>query len=385
MRIAFRFLFTMVALGFLGHCTSPENLDEVKRLKNNKFEYTDAEKKALILEAQKKILDGYESSTLLKKLIVAMDADPKVTRTRQTFKIDSVAVSSTDSSTKVGKLRTKRAAYLSLSVSALDSYGFVPGCDGLLFTSLYRAGGSSVSVYSAESTSAKGKWYRSGAQNCYPTESSSTISKDMMTGLLYALSQNSDLETVQDILSFSRAAKWIIGEAVDEDTLYGRAYMTPGLASNYYVLQKALGGASHPSTEMPAIYSAPSELKGYELHLQVLSIYLRGLLRGGISEYEYRMLQAAAESNSGHAFYSAAFHAYSDGDMSAAADLLLSETHFPASSLPTLSNHCEPYLWQLYTTDDGWKSCQSSEHPSTHSGADLVFLSTLILNELKSY
>lgn len=255
-------------------------------------------------------------------------------------------------------LEKKVATYLGLTKTALNTYGFVDGCDGLLFTSLLRASGYETNLYQAEVKTSPGKWQRNAEQNCLQTgESASTISRDMILGLSVALWQTGDRTSAEEILAYSIANQGFMGEAVSQDERVSRTLMTPQLSGLLYEIIYRLGGAD--SDLRGYIPDFTSSLTGFEAHLQALRVMLRGAMYKGLVADDVKIVAAQLAKNPGNALFEAVHAAFTDGDMSAAADIFLNEKYFPAARLPRSSDRCEPYLWQRDEGTSDWLPCPS--------------------------
>lgn len=278
------------------------------------------------------------------------------------------------------RLTAKRDRYRSLYRSALDSYGFVAGCDGLLFTSLLVAGGLEHNLLQAESLAEPGKWHRNAEQNCFQTgQSLSTISRDMLLGLSLALWKTGDAGSVQRLLAYSKARNGRLGEASNPQELAGRATMSPSLLTLLVEINFKLSGEDSefrgyfPETLTP--------LRGFEAHLQVLRLLLKASLFGGLIKTDFQVLEKLALAQPKNALFQAAYHGFLDGDGSVAAAVLLDPSYFPEQSLPSTKQRCEPYLWQRDQDNKDWVPCP--ERSETFPAADFFWVHALLAKEWK--
>lgn len=247
-------------------------------------------------------------------------------------------------------------------------------CDWLLFESILEASRrSSGSVERAEGE--PGRWYRTPAHDCLATgRSKSDISRDMLLGLALYLWQKEDPANVKEVMDYSETHAGVMGEGDGERTL-----MTPVLYNTYKsILARSGSFPLPPKIEDPDINQGLglSLVTGFEAHLLVLHIYLRGLVYGELSGLETTILADQAQRQPRNALFQAVYHKFLDGKQDAALAVLMDESLFPAAKLPTNDNYCEPYLWQRDTGED-WLPCVGE---SLHTGADWLVAATVIRN-----
>lgn len=261
-------------------------------------------------------------------------------------------------------------------------------CDWLLFQSLRDSAMKRTGlVEGAESD--PGRWFRTPAKDCLPAgHSESDISRDMLLGLAVYLWQMGDEANAQEVVDYAEAHNGVMGEGD-----FFRSDIREPLLTTFQAITLRIKDSAvplPPATENPDP-NAPSGanltgdldatllLTDYRAHLAVLHIYLRGLVYGGISDFDLLMLRKQVERAPRNAFFQTVFHKFSDGDMGPALAVLLDESLFPAESLPTNVNYCTPYLWER---DDNynWQPCDT---PKTHTGADWIFVAEIIRNAFR--
>ena len=231
------------------------------------------------------------------------------------------------------------------------------GCDSLGFTSLCKMSGGcqDVDIYKAEGE--PGRWYRNESHQCYDLgQSKSDISKDMFIMLWPYLYLKGDKEALRSIWDYGQANGWVMGRGY-----YSRTYLVPALV---LVLQEMIL-RSYSDTPEPVI----PKKAGYEKHLDVIAIFTRGIMRGGISEADYELLRIYQNESPNNALVKALYHKYKDGNQAETIAILLDEKLFPADRLPTAKDRCEEYLWQRDPGSD-WQPCDSDK---THDGVDYLF------------
>ncbi|WP_141735690.1 hypothetical protein [Oligoflexus tunisiensis] len=273
------------------------------------------------------------------------------------------------------KLAAKFETYRRLYTGALDKAGFVAGCDGLLFTSLLVASGLNQDVAQAESSTEPGRWYRSADHNCYPTgQSRSSISRDMLLGLSLALWQTGDGAAVDRLLQFSLKNKGVLGDAIDGEELAGAATMSPSLLSLYSELDYILNGRT--SANRGYFPELGRKFAGFEAHLMALRLILKSSLYGGLIDTDFDLIATQISTQPQNALFQAIYHAFTDGDGTLAADVLLNEKYFPTNALPGSAQRCELYLWQRDQNSDDWQPC--ADENQTFPAVDFFWVYALL-------
>lgn len=277
-------------------------------------------------------------------------------------------------------LSNKKAFYCAEGKRVLAERGFMDSrCDSLLFTALWSTACGPVDLTSWEDIDTPGKWHRNPNRDCFlngqPNGSASSISRDMFLGLFHHIWSTKDKTMIQDIVNYGEEHNWIMGEAKDNETLLSRCLMTPQLISLAKDIKSGLFGlaATRQSSD-----DAVGTNVGFRAHLDILRILLSGRVRGGVSDSELSTLKDQAKRQPHNALYVAAYEKYSGGNH--AAELLLSQEHFPNDRLPTTANHCINYLHSRDEGDEDWKPC--AEAPlKEHDGTDFVFAAWVVLGE----
>lgn len=270
------------------------------------------------------------------------------------------------------ELIEKVALYKSLQVAALDHFGFSkPKCDATLFTALCKTAGGcqETDLFLAESKQTSGQWFRHALHDCYPAESGSDISRDMLLGVMTYLHATKDISKLSALQAYGRANDWIMGRGE-----ISRTYFTPLMQSNLSKAIASIGGVTTvPQPDQPVDWPVNS---GYQAHLDVLGILLRGTSDKSITTLELAYLDEQAKREPRNALFQAVLHRFKDGDQSAAEAVLLDATLFPKDALPTTANYCTHYLFQRDSKKDGkpssdWLPC--AEEIDSHDGIDFLF------------
>jgi hypothetical protein len=248
--------------------------------------------------------------------------------------------------------------------------------DGFLFNCLYQAGGGDTDMTQAinsDNRPMRNPVYQAG-------DSKAPWSKDMEVGFLWCIYTHPDkteaLRILKDHISYGRSNEWDMcgDEEIDYVVRLGRCKMSGSLQNTIYKLLTKLGGECDSVCQWekanPANIQIPINGTDFNRHLAIIHRALRGLLDGGINDFQVSALKKAASDEPNNPLYSCWYHRFTDGDVSHAANLLLSDKYFQASHLPTDLNYCTEYLYQRdekrnrdYTpNDDG---CITYSDPSS--------------------
>lgn len=259
------------------------------------------------------------------------------------------------------------------------------GCDALLFSSLYASTKQPLDSFfdvDLARGSREGLWLRRPVDEglCYdPAKagqtqpSASTISKDMLLGLTFYAWRAKRVDILKELVSYGESHNWVMGEPASE---VGRVVMTPSMAGLIYQALYRLDGVDRTARHIPDVY--PSGLTGYQAHLQVTSILLRGEVsdQPGISDDALARLKEHAAKNDKNPYYAAALAVYT-GDARAAVDLLSDDSEWPDGELPDEQDHCQAWVVQRDQDDSAWQACQEADKDTIY-GADFVFSADLL-------
>jgi hypothetical protein len=266
--------------------------------------------------------------------------------------------------------------YLSLSSTVGDSYGFLGDtCDSLLWTDLYDTAGGKVDLTQAEIS--PGQWKRNPSTQC------TSISRDMILGLLTYIWHSRDLNMIEQLIDYGEANSFKMSVQSETD---GAEIMTPDIIATMYEIRYRLGGPDSTARLFAQSLWVGGQT-GYLAHLQVLHIFLRALMIGSVTNNELSLLQQHSQQNPDNALFAAVYHKYLDGDQTQAINSLLNVALFPSGSLPTNENYCsDPYLFQRdeyssgTTLSQDWTSCTQVV---THPGIDYEFAAGVILGTVQ--
>lgn len=292
-------------------------------------------------------------------------------------------------SPRFDELRAKQKLYCELSKESYLANKFVVGrCDGLLFTSIHGLVCDYVSIDSFESDSEPGRYYRSPTRDCFvdgePNGSDSTISKDMMLGLMHSLWYHKKDEEIKQVIDYGRNNNWFMGDAGDLKTKVSKTLLSPNLISLLYDMQSEL--APEPGELEELLDESKQQVivnTGYRAHLQVMRIILEGRVRGGINDLKFEALKQQTERVPKNGLFHAAYNHFKDGDQRRAIDIALDTTYFPDDKLPNNhENYCTGYLFQRDEVKNGtinqdWVPCPERAF-ELHNGTDFLALTWLV-------
>jgi hypothetical protein len=242
-------------------------------------------------------------------------------------------------------------------------------CDGLLFRSLLSVSGNTHINIPDHFKSPF--WYRSPDNACPDT---TTISRDMMIGLWWWLWRNKEIERAEYLLEYANDHLGKMGRGDP------RVYMSPSLYNTLYYIIKRIGGSTKNS-KLAVEVAWDRDFKGYKAHIQMLHILLRAEIEGFVQTKEKQVIETTYLREPQNALFAYAYAKFISGDYTPVIQVLLDTNHFPENSLPSNENHCDSWLWgREYSTEKDWTPCPEVKH---HSGGDFLFVSNLVLEELK--
>lgn len=277
-------------------------------------------------------------------------------------------------------LRLKMESYERLARPLVDQesgFLYAEDCDSLLFNGLYYA--SVIDTHTgafdlAKAQSPSGRWERRPVAKgpCYPDESKSTISKDMILGVMYFAWKTRRLDIAESLASYGEAHNWIMGEP---DSQLDRVVMTPSQIGLLYQVIYRLGGADTAARHLPDVY--PEGKTGFEAHLEVISILLHAEVddQEGVTDVMLGRLREQASRQPDNPLFLAALRRF-DGDRTEALKALMESPHWPSDALPTSAQHCARWLVEKDDGDD-WKPCPDKNE--TYLGGDFMFAASLVV------
>jgi hypothetical protein len=268
-------------------------------------------------------------------------------------------------------LKEKYNRYREYVKSHQDVHGFIDTkyCDATLWSGLVGVSGAEVDLTAAADPDVSGRWYRRPTSyvECWSNEESrSTISKDMILGIMYWATFNKRLDVLQDIWAYGEANDWIMGDGRygGVDTIMNPLFISTLAEAIYF-----LGGENHYVwRSVPEWYS---ENEGYKAHLQVLIMLFRQNL-GLTNAIDYDIIKVYVERQPQNPLFR-----YALGQYGIAEALLLENKWWPSDRLPTTADRCADWILQK-DFEDGWKPCKIN-NPVEHHGGDFLFLANILL------
>lgn len=269
------------------------------------------------------------------------------------------------------ELHQKLENYVAWSEAIRRPSGFIQTgeCDSLLFSGLY---GTVAEVDLLAARDESGQWFRRplSLPECYEAKASaSTISRDMFVGLLWWIWTHKKLDVAEDLWKYGLVHNWVMGQGEPS-----RVVFTPNMQYMLAELICRLGGSTCKASarSFPLAWTVGNI--GFQAHLDVLLILLKGEMTRTITDDELLVLKTQSEKQPFNALFSYAFHRFTDGNQNSAIELLLLNKWFPSDRLPTASDRCEPWLWQRDMSDD-WNPCVGG----MHVGGDFIFVAGQLL------
>jgi len=234
-------------------------------------------------------------------------------------------------------------------------------CDALLFNALYGVTDDSLDIESFRDKES-GQWFRTPAKSCYKEgRSASTISRDMLIGVMYWAWFNERLDLLEDLRKYGQANDWVMGQGPLD-----RTYFTPNFQKTLYVLL----GREYKGP--PELWVDP--LKDHQRHIVALNIILRGERQGQINDDMLRLLNKFAELEPSNALFLYGVGRFTDENQAETINVLVNDRWFPIDRLPNSEDRCGRWLWERSGEHEHWHPCSEGV---THSGGDLrliVFL-----------
>lgn len=284
------------------------------------------------------------------------------------------------SATPMEAIVSKSEGYMQRIPVDKDGWIMTDKCDALLFTGLYDAALTKANRTGADILAARdsdGKWHRRPSMDCGPSygTSRSIVSRDMFIGLMFSLLFRQDKQTARELLDYAKENAYLMGSVPDEGTP-GELFLTPVYMRTLSDLVAKLEGKECDWAEcyFPVTFSGGAE--GFQRHLQVWHILLRGHINNYIIDSELAILKKHAEEQPKNPLYTAAYSKYTDGNFSDSIQLLLDSKLYPIDHQPTSANFCSDWPIQRDYGKD-WQPCPAENHQ--HTGAGLVVIYELVI------
>lgn len=266
----------------------------------------------------------------------------------------------------LSKLDNKFKIYKAFIKHHQDENGFILSehCDSLLYTGLLSDVLSDVKIRSAQDM--EGYWHRR-SKPCYPKHSKSTISRDMLLGLYWYIWQSGSKEMADELLVHAKRNSYVMGLGDP-----ARLLMMPSGEATLAEICYRKGGKNRWFTRHQ-LQAYPKNLKGYEVHLLVQHILLRGEVVGYIDSSAYSALEHYAYKHPHNALYQAAYALYAGG-INDVMRILLSDHLWPYNKLPTTKNYSSDWVISRDMGAD-WMPADGKE--KQHTGGDFLCAANL--------
>jgi hypothetical protein len=237
-----------------------------------------------------------------------------------------------------------------------DEHGFINSdeCDSLLFTGLIGAAGVDIDIEAAQGK--PGQWFRRPSQDCYPDHSKSTISRDMILGLLWYSWRNKRLDIVTDLFQYGRRNDWVMGKGSPS-----RTALSPLMINTIIRIIQKLDGKAWPYIS-PEIW--PKVEPGYQRHIQTLHLLLRGEVMGKLSGQAVDRLKANYEDEPHNILFQAAHNLWIE-------ETEIDISHYPTDRLPSYNDWHD--IWPPQRSADDSGRLPGTEY-RVHSGGEIIFI-----------
>ncbi len=224
-------------------------------------------------------------------------------------------------------VKSKAALYLRLVTRQQDEHGFIHSdeCDSLLFTCLAACAGMEVDIWKAYDGQ---QWHRRPLDQapCCPDHSKSSISRDMLLGVMWLAFARNDLALIDSVLR--QMNKVVMGKWVGAIGL-SRVIPTPGLYATARILRRRI---LHKGPGIWRFVPAADNrhASGYQGHLKALHIALRSVCVGKLTKLNKKTLECLYKRN----YMNPLFAALAAGPAECIG-ILRQTTFWPDTHLPT--------------------------------------------------
>jgi hypothetical protein len=259
--------------------------------------------------------------------------------------------------------------YLELGRAVQGTSGFIDAesCDSVLFSGLAGAAGMPVDLLAARNDNLRWERRPTSFGSCLSSgESKSTVSRDMLLGVLWWAWRERQLAVAEELLAAALRDDLVVGEWDGSVEGFSRVVVTPGLLGTMAQVVYALGGSDVAVRHVP-ISTIPVP-RGYQRHLHALHLRLRHEAGDEISDSAKETLRTYEKEDPNNPLFPAVL-----GDAPRVSFLLTKL--WPSDRLPTSEDWCESWRIQRADDDLSLNPCQEGK---THSGADFLFVYSLL-------
>ncbi len=260
--------------------------------------------------------------------------------------------------------------YVSMIQGIQDANGFIDTkhCDSLMHTGLLSTH-SSIEVDIRAAEGRPGEWFRRPLdyKECFKNnESRSTISRDMLLGVLYYAVYNKDLEILEDLVDFGTKRNWVMGS---DNTGGFHTIMNTKMLSLLGRSIEYLGSESKLAY-LPISFNANCE--GFTCHLTALQIGLLAKINNSVSDKNLKVLKKLKNKNPNNLLYNTLYHKYADGNFSSVYKLM---DKYPLDRLPNNTDWSDDWPPQRDDDDPG---LLPGAQKKQHSGGEILFIFSIL-------
>jgi len=282
------------------------------------------------------------------------------------------------------QLKSKIKLYTELYKAHQDRYGFIDTkkCDSLLFTGLL----GSVLPDRINITAARkpdGQWCRrplvNGVDTCFELNNTkSSISRDMLLGLLWFIWRNKRLDLATDLWNYAVKNNLKMGSAATIGSV-ASLYLTPNILSTLALIIDKLGGKNNIKCSwLSIIRKLPISVvknNGYRAHLDILLLALRAELLGKIENKD--IVKYQFERVPKNALFSYVYERWIENNTKYPKTIanLMDDKLFPSDRLPTSRDRDTEWLWQR--DPEEWIPYKG-KWADKFNGCDFLFVAKLV-------
>ena len=272
-----------------------------------------------------------------------------------------------------------------------DNFIMIDKCDSLLYSSLYHTFNPLFFIEAAKDYD--NKWHRRPTYlpECYPLHSKSTISRDMLLGVMTYCWFQKELDILEELWDYGASHNWIMGEGD-----ISRVYFTPSLQQLLAEMILALGGKDHyfarriipsyPSIDSISRTHPDFRLAGYECHLLALRLLLKFDVTGTYTKKEKKLVTALYQRNEYNPLFCYLDDWIKYGDCFCGTTSLLNDPRwFPEGRLPTSQDReCDWLPARDIEIKNGAEVYPGDPSPNVkiHTGGDFLFIYGLLRRHL---
>lgn len=248
------------------------------------------------------------------------------------------------------------------AVAANSGWPSVTDCDSTVWAGVACLGGATVDIDLAEWVPGEIHRRPKASGECYPSGSSSTVSRDDLTLYMGCAYQMKDEPALARLQTYGQANAWFMGQPHDVNYTYmGNAINTLVRSNLQGILARGIARLGGPTNgdEADFVLEVPG-VEDYQQHIEVEEILLSTAVNGGAATgWEAAALGVLTLASPNDALFQAALGIYT-GDCTLAPTLLLA----PSPYVPTYVRGDQPTLyaeaWWLRAATIVFNHCKGS-------------------------